>query len=144
MKATATIRQTQSVNGIIPPRWENGPPICDDSNLPAFDNSSAAMSWREANAPGSHIRRVWICAHCGFTHYEGSPPSPSGESSGNSERSALPENFKPFMRALHDIRQRNTEHDDAELPRRPVEDIPPEKSVVRRQKSKPSRQTRLL
>lgn len=69
-----------------PPRWPGGPPICPVVNLPAFTGKAAAMAFRDANAPGSNVKRIWLCTDCGMVHYEATPIAVSGTTAGKHER----------------------------------------------------------
>lgn len=65
-----------------PPRWKNGPPICEAANLPAFESKQAMNAFR-SNLSGGIVIEEWQCTVCGQWHYWGvGAGDPAGASSG--------------------------------------------------------------
>ena len=60
------------------PRWPNGPEICPNVNLPAF-NTEKEMSDFIASFHGT-IMAKWQCKECGKFHCWTKPHSPGGDS----------------------------------------------------------------
>lgn len=65
-----------------PPRWKNGPEICEQENLPAFECKSHLLKWHAEKCPGAHIIRIGRCRFCGMFHAQTVARGPGGESSG--------------------------------------------------------------
>jgi len=65
-----------------PPRWPNGPRICEKANLPAFETVAQVDAFYETNCPGHSIVARWRCRECGLIHCWGVGGTPSGASSG--------------------------------------------------------------
>ena len=56
-----------------PPRWPNGPPICTETNLPAFHDLDALHAYF-AQLPSVRVKRTGKCAKCGYYHAETEGP----------------------------------------------------------------------
>lgn len=58
------------MNLLAPPRWPNGPQICEQENLPAFESEKEMMKFHEANGPSCKVIRKGKCGFCGHWHME--------------------------------------------------------------------------
>jgi hypothetical protein len=88
----------------------------------AFDTGKDASAYISRRCPGVSVKRVWKCDKCGQVHFEGRPPSPSGDHSGKPRDSKYPrEPFVPFRRKAM---RESAFGAQAELPRREVQDNP--------------------
>jgi hypothetical protein len=65
------------------PRWPGAPPLCATANRLAFKDRQAMDDFRSSIGMSAYSSgEVWRCEFCGFLHYKGGAPSPSGDSSG--------------------------------------------------------------
>lgn len=65
-----------------PPRWQGGPDICIEANLPAFDTQDAANKFHKANGSLNAMSNLRRCPVCDKWHYDSQNYGPSGASSG--------------------------------------------------------------
>lgn len=67
------------------PRWPGAPQFCNSANRMAFKDKAALSDFRkDIGMSAFSIKREWLCKICGHLHYDGSTPSPAGDSSGTS------------------------------------------------------------
>lgn len=68
------------------PRFFGCPPICTQTNLPAFNNREDCLDWHKGQNPrGKIVKKPWRCDFCNSWHYICKAAPPSGGSS-NTER----------------------------------------------------------
>lgn len=78
------------------PRWPNGPPICHEANLPAFETEKDARAFVDG-LPAITIDWIKPCRHCVGVHVYAHAREPSGASSGTGTRQLtieLPEHVR--------------------------------------------------
>ena len=78
MKTILSMKST-----LEPHRWPGGPPICEETNLPAFRNAQDAQA--SGHTVGrNYVKEVWPCKACRLWHADYLDHPPSGASSGSS------------------------------------------------------------
>ena len=52
---------------LAPPRWKNGPGICESANLPGFLTTDDLAEFVESVCGSVAVK--WLCAECGTWHF---------------------------------------------------------------------------
>jgi hypothetical protein len=77
------------------PVWRNCPPLCDLTNLPAFETWKDADAFNKRDGDPSILLK-WQCSYCHGWHYWIKPRSPAGDSSGSGRPYFPPEPIVHF------------------------------------------------
>lgn len=76
-------RKTQKASKLFdPPRWQGGPVICIEANLPAFPSAKDAEAFHKANGSLNAMSNLHRCEVCDWWHYDSQNYGPAGASSG--------------------------------------------------------------